>query len=94
MAIITRSAPRGAATVLAANLTDMLRTKRVPHGMKHEMHPETVAHSEPHPVYVATLDDLAAGPLVDFLRHELPRAALSTYERKILCLDLSSDSSS
>ena len=33
------------------------------------------------------LDDLPPGPLVDFLRHELPRASLSAYERKILCLD-------
>jgi len=64
MAIITRNAPRGAATVLAAHLTDILRAKRVPHGMKTEMHPETLAHSEPHPVYVATLDDLAAGKLL------------------------------
>jgi len=64
MAIITRNAPRGAATVLAAHLTDMLRAKRVPHGMKTEMHPEALAHSEPHPVYVATLEDLAAGKLL------------------------------
>jgi hypothetical protein len=39
------------------------------------------------------LDELAPGPLVEFLRHELPRAALSAYERKILCLAPSSDSS-
>jgi hypothetical protein len=33
------------------------------------------------------LDDLAAGPLAEFLKRELPRASLSTYDRRILCLD-------
>jgi hypothetical protein len=65
MPIITRRAPPGGEAVLAANVTDILRAKRVPHGMKTEMHPEEVAHSEPHPVYVATLDDLASGKLLD-----------------------------
>jgi hypothetical protein len=64
MPIVTRRAPRGGEAVLAANVTDILRAKRVPHGMKTEMHPDEVAHSEPHPVYVATLDDLAAGKLL------------------------------
>ena len=64
MPIITRPAPRGGEAVLAANVTDILRAKRVPHGMKTEMHPEEVAHSEPHPVYVGTLDDLAQGKLL------------------------------
>ncbi|MEO8306020.1 MAG: hypothetical protein ABI724_18065 [Betaproteobacteria bacterium] len=30
-----------------------------------ELHPERVSHSEPHPVYVVTLDDLVAGKLLD-----------------------------
>ena len=64
MPIITRPAPRGGEAVLAANVTDILRAKRVPHGMKTEMHPEEVSHSEPHPVYIATLDDLAKGKLL------------------------------
>jgi hypothetical protein len=64
MAIIMRSAPRGGAAILAANVTDLMRAKRVPHGMKADMHPEELAHSEPHPVYVSTLDDLAAGKLL------------------------------
>ncbi|HWO23719.1 MAG TPA: hypothetical protein VNO30_33485 [Kofleriaceae bacterium] len=40
------------------------------------------------------LDELAEGPLAEFLRHDLPHADLSAYERKILCLASSSDSSS
>src|SRR5215471_2294373 len=68
MAIITRNAPRGAATVLAANVTDMLRAKHIPHGMKADVHPQELEHSEPHPVYVATLDDLAAGKLLSAAR--------------------------
>ena len=64
MPIVTRPAPRGAEDVLAANVTDILRERRVPHGMKTEMHPEEVSHSEPHPVYVAGLDDLAEGKLL------------------------------
>lgn len=64
MPIITRGAPRGAETILATHLTDMLQAKRVPTGMKSEMRPETIAHSEAHPVYVATLDDLASGKLL------------------------------
>lgn len=64
MAIITRNAPRGAAAVLAANVTDLLRAKQVPGGMRAEIHAEALAHSEPHPVFVATLDDLASGKLL------------------------------
>jgi len=64
MPIVTRPAPRGGEAVLAANITDILRERRVPHGMKTEMHPEDVSHSEPHPVYVAGLDDLADGKLL------------------------------
>jgi hypothetical protein len=43
-------------------------------------HTETPDHSG------LRLDELPAGPLVEFLKHELPRAALDAYERKILCL--------
>ncbi len=64
MPIITPSAPRGAAAVLAANVTELMRAKHTPHGMKAAAHPEQLAHSDPHPVYVATLDDLAAGKLL------------------------------
>ena len=64
MAIIMRSAPRGGAALLAAHVTDIVRAKAVPKGMSAELHPERVSHSEPHPVYVATLDDLAAGKLL------------------------------
>src|SRR5262252_2894456 len=59
-----REAPRGRDAVLAANVTELMRAKQTPHGMKAEMHPEEIRHSEPHPVYVATLDDLAAGKLL------------------------------
>jgi hypothetical protein len=64
MPIIMRNPPRGGAAVLAANVTQLLRAKQTPHGMKAEVHPEELHHSEPHPVYVATLDDLAAGKLL------------------------------
>jgi len=64
MPIFTRSAPRRAAAILAANVTGMLQAQRIPHGMKKEMRPEEVSHSEPHPVYIATLDDLAKGKLL------------------------------
>lgn len=65
MAIIMRNAPRGGAALLAAHVTDMVRARAVPKGMPMELHPERASHSEPHPVYVATLDDLAAGKLLD-----------------------------
>lgn len=65
MAIMMRNAPRGAAALLAAHVTDMVRANAIPKGMSAELHPERVSHSEPHPVYVATLDDLAAGKLLD-----------------------------
>ena len=39
------------------------------------------------------LDELAPGPLVEFLTHDLPRASLSAYKREILCLDPPSDPS-
>jgi len=64
MPIIMRNAPRHAAAVLAANVTELMRAKHTPHGMKADVHPEELQHSEPHPVYVATLDDLAAGKLL------------------------------
>jgi hypothetical protein len=64
MPIISRRAPPGGDAVLAANVTDLVRAQWVPHGMKAEVHPEELAHSEPHPVYVATLDDLASGKLL------------------------------
>ena len=64
MPIITRSAPRRGAAVLAANVTELMRAKHTPHGMKAAARPEELHHSDPHPVYVATLDDLAAGKLL------------------------------
>jgi hypothetical protein len=64
MAIITRKAPPRGAAVLAANVTALMRAKGAPRVMKAEMRPEELHHSEPHPVYVATLDDLAAGKLL------------------------------
>jgi len=64
MPIITRNAPRRGAAVLAANVTELVRAKQTPHGMKAAAHPEELHHSEPHPVYVATLDALAAGKLL------------------------------
>ena len=64
MPIIMRNAPRGGAAVLAANVTELMRAKQTPHGMKAQAHPEELHHSEPHPVYVATLDALAAGKLL------------------------------
>ena len=64
MAIITRRAPRRGAAVLAAHLADIVRAKAVPAGMRAEIEPESLAHSEPHPVYIATLDDLAGGKLL------------------------------
>ncbi len=65
MAIIVRNAPRRGAAVLAAHITDLVRERRVPSGMRMDLRAEELAHSEPHPVYVATLDDLAAGKLLD-----------------------------
>src|SRR5262245_15298775 len=65
MPIIMRNAPRGGAAVLAANVTELMRAKQTPHGMKAQVRAEELHHSEPHPVYVATLDDLAAGKLLD-----------------------------
>ncbi len=64
MPIIMRNAPRRGAAVLAANVTELMRAKQTPRGMKAEAHPEELHHSEPHPVYVATLDDLASGKLL------------------------------
>jgi hypothetical protein len=64
MAIIVRNGPRGGAAVLAAHVTDLVRERRLPHGMAATMRTEELSHSEPHPVYVATLDDLAAGKLL------------------------------
>jgi hypothetical protein len=64
MPIITRNAPRRGAAVLAANVTELMRAKQTPHGMKAAVLPEKLHHSEPHPVYVATLDDLEAGKLL------------------------------
>ena len=64
MPIIMRNAPRRGAAVLAANVTELMRAKQTPYGMKAAVQPEELQHSEPHPVYVATLDDLAAGKLL------------------------------
>lgn len=64
MAIIMKSAPRGGAALLAAHITDMVRVRALPKGMPTELQPERLSHSEPHPVYVATLDDLAKGKLL------------------------------
>jgi hypothetical protein len=68
MAIIVRSPPRRGAAVLAAHVTDLIRENSVPHGMPMQMRHEDLAHSEPHPVYVATLDDLVAGRLLGAAR--------------------------
>lgn len=43
------------------------------------------AYNSPFPSKLR-LDDLGAGPLAEFLGRELPRASLSTYDRRILCL--------
>jgi len=59
-----RNAPRGGAAVLAAHVTDLVRERRLPHGTAATMRTEELSHSEPHPVYVATLDDLVAGKLL------------------------------
>jgi len=83
MAIITRSAPRGAAAVLTANVSDMLRAKHTPTGMKREMHPEALSHTEPHPVYVATLDDLAAGKLLANARQTAWRYLLVQHDEVV-----------
>ena len=64
MAIIVRNIPRRGAAVLAAHITGLVRQKKMPSGMTVEMRPEELSHSEPHPVYVATLDDLVAGKLL------------------------------
>jgi len=68
MTIIVRNAPRRGPAVLAAHVTDLLRERRLPHGMAATMRSEELAHSEPHPVYIATLDDLAAGKLLGAAR--------------------------
>jgi hypothetical protein len=64
MPIFTRNAPRGGDAVLAANVTELVRAKHTPYGMRAAVQPEELHQSEPHPVYVATLDDLAAGKLL------------------------------
>jgi hypothetical protein len=64
MTIIVRNAPRRGPAVLAAHVMDLLRERRLPHGMAATMRSDELAHSEPHPVYIATLDDLAAGKLL------------------------------
>jgi hypothetical protein len=64
MAIIVRNIPRRGAAVLAAHVTGLVRQKKMPSGMTVELRPEELAHSEPHPVFVATLDDLVAGKLL------------------------------
>ena len=64
MPIIMRNAPPRGAALLAANVTDLMRAKQTPHGMKAHMQPTELQHSEPHPVYIGTLDDLAAGKLL------------------------------
>ena len=89
MAIITRNAPRGAATVLAANVTDMLRAKHIPPGMKADVHPEELEHSEPHPVYVATLDDLAGGKLLSAARQTGWRYLLVQHDEVVAEAELS-----
>ena len=43
-------------------------------------------HDTPAPHKLRLLE-LSDGPLVEFLRRDLPRAALSDYKREILCLD-------
>jgi len=68
MAIIVRNAPRRGAALLAAHVIDLVRERKVPGGMPMEMRPEELAHSEPHPVFIATLDDLAAGKLLGAAR--------------------------
>jgi hypothetical protein len=64
MPIIMRNAPRHAASVLASNVTELLRAKHTPHSMKAGVQAEELRHSDAHPVYVATLDNLAAGKLL------------------------------
>lgn len=64
MAIIVRNAPRRGAAVLAAHVTDLVRERQLPNGMSMEMRAEDLTHSEPHPVFIATLDDLASGKLL------------------------------
>jgi hypothetical protein len=89
MAIITRNAPRGAATILSANVTNMLRGKHIPHGMKADVRPQELEHSEPHPVYVATLDDLVAGKLLSAARQTGWRYLLVQNEEVVAEAELS-----
>ncbi len=44
------------------------------------------AYNSPFPSKLR-LNDLGAGPLAEFLGRELPKASLSPYDRRILCLD-------
>jgi len=91
MPIITPNAPRHGAAVLAANVTQLMRAKQTPHGMKAEVHPEELHHSEPHPVYVATLDDLAAGKLLAAAKQTGWRYLLAQNDEVVAEAELSED---
>ena len=65
MPITLRKVPRQGAARLTAHLTELLRQKKFPSGMRGEMHLEKLSHSEPHPVFYAPLDALAGGKLLE-----------------------------
>jgi hypothetical protein len=64
MPITLRSAPRGAAAVLASHLTELARERKLPQRMP-QIRMEALSHSEAHPVYFVPLNALAQGKLLD-----------------------------
>ncbi len=89
MAIIMRNAPRGGAALVAANIIELVREKKLPGGMPMEMRPEELAHSEPHPVYIATLNDLAGGKLLSTARQTSWRYLLVQRDEAVAEAELS-----
>jgi len=65
MPITLRNIPRQGAARLVEHLTELLREKTVPTHMPAAMRVEALSHSEPHPVFYASLDALAGGKLLD-----------------------------
>ena len=91
MPIITRNPPRQASARLIAHVTDLLREKKSLPGARVEMRVEQMSHSEPHPVYYAPLDALAAGKLLDAATQTSWRYLLVQNDTPVAEAELSAD---
>ena len=90
MAIICGNAPRGGEQPsLRLTLSSWCGRENFPSGMPMEMRPEELAHSEPHPVYIATLNDLAAGKLLSAARQASWRYLLVQRDEAVAEAELS-----